>query len=240
MYFLEEFHGHFTEESSMSRWKSFSLGHHETIPPYVLELFQPEDEVLREIRERSKAAGLPDIQVGGMDARHLEVLTRMVGATKAVEIGTLGGYSGVAILKGLRPGGTLDTFEFSPKHAAIAVESFRKAGFGDQAHVHVGPALEKLAAIEKKGPFDVVFIDANKSDYPRYLDWAATHLRSGGIVIGDNTFAFGHLADEPREDHPEKTAVIAMQAFNTKLARDPRFRATILPTGEGLTVGVKL
>lgn len=224
----------------MSRWKSFSLGQHDSIPPYVIDLFQPEDQVLREIRERSQAAGLPDIQVGGMDARHLEVLTRMVGASKAVEIGTLGGYSGVAILKGLKRGGTLDTFEFSPKHAAVAVESFKRAGFEAQARVHVGPALEKLPSIESQGPFDVVFIDANKADYPRYLDWAAIHLRSGGIVIGDNTFAFGHLAEQVRDDHPERTAVIAMQAFNSKLAKDPRFRATILPTGEGLTVGVKL
>src|SRR5882672_5459233 len=99
-------------------------------------VFQPEDEVLREIRERSIREGLPAIAVGRFDGLHLEVLARAAGAKSAIEIGTLGGYSGVCLLRGLGPGGVLHTFEYSEKHARVAAESFRKAGVASRAHIH--------------------------------------------------------------------------------------------------------
>jgi caffeoyl-CoA O-methyltransferase len=199
------------------------------------ETFQPEDAVLREIRERAVKEGLPAIAVGPMDGLHLEVLARAAGATTAVEIGTLGGYSGVCLLRGLGPKGVLHTFEISEHHAQVARDSFAKAGFAKQAHVHVGPALEKLAGIESQGPFDVCFIDADKPSYPAYLKWAAEHLRVGGMVLGDNTFAWGdiHL---PGGD--EKRA--ALRRYNIDLAQGGRFRATMIPTAEGLAMGVKI
>src|SRR5947209_20249810 len=124
------------------------------------QVFHPEDETLREIRERGVREGLPPIAVGRFDGLHLEVLARACGARKAVEIGTLGGYSGVCILRGLSRDGTLDTFEYSPKHAEVARQSFAKAGFQDRARIHVGRAVEELRKIESDGPFDLVFIDA--------------------------------------------------------------------------------
>ena len=202
---------------------------------YLAGLYQPEDEVLREIRLRSQRAGLPDIQVAGLDARHLEVLTRASGARRAVEIGTLGGYSGVSILRGLTPDGTLDTCELEPAHARVAEESFRKAGFADRARIHVGPALASLRALEKEGPCDLCFIDADKESYPRYLDWAARNLRRGGLVVADNVFLFGHLADAGAPNE----ALEAMRAFHERLASSGEFRATVMPTGEGLTVAVR-
>src|SRR6185312_6614747 len=146
---------------------------------------------------RSTAAGLPDIQVAALDARHLEVLARASGARRAVEIGTLGGYSGVAILRGLAADGELDTIDSEPRHAEVARESFRRAGFADRARVHVGLALDVLPRLERRGPFDLVFIDADKEGYPRYLDWAAQNLRPGGIVLLDNAFLFGDLPEAP-------------------------------------------
>src|SRR5207237_6369046 len=110
------------------------------------EVFRPEDEVLREIRERSIREGLPAIAVGRFDGLHLEVIARASGALKAVEIGTLGGYSGVCLLRGMGPHGVLHTFEYSEKHAGVASESFHKAGLGARAHIHVGPALSTLRA----------------------------------------------------------------------------------------------
>jgi caffeoyl-CoA O-methyltransferase len=197
--------------------------------------FQPEDAVLREIRERAGREGLPTIAVGPMDGLHLEVLARACGARKAVEIGTLGGYSGVCLLRGLGPSGVLHTFEISEHHAQVARDSFAKAGFAKQAHVHVGPALETLRSIEAEGPFDLVFIDADKVSYPAYLNWAAAHLRPGGVVLGDNAFAFGevHL---PGGD----AGRVALRKFNEELAQGGRFRATMIPTAEGLAMGVKL
>jgi caffeoyl-CoA O-methyltransferase len=199
------------------------------------QLFAPEDEVLREIRQRSVASGLPAIAVGRMDGLHLELLARASGARKLVEIGTLGGYSGVCLLRGAGPGGFLHTFEYSPQHAAVARESFRRAGVEGQVRLHLGRALEQLGAIAAEGPFDLVFIDADKPGYPDYLAWAAEHLRVGGMVLGDNAFGWGRVLT-PGGDESAR----ALLAFNESLARGGRFRATMLPTEEGLALGVKL
>jgi caffeoyl-CoA O-methyltransferase len=205
---------------------------------FVLTTYEPEDETLRDIRARSHEAGLPEIQLAPLDARHLEVLVRASGARRVVEIGTLGGYSGVCILRGMPADGRLETFELQPVHARVAEESFRKAGFAGRAHIHIGPALERLRDIEKDAPFDVVFIDADKRGYPGYLDWAARHLRPGGLVIGDNAFLFGGLAEViDGEASPE---VQAMRDFHDRLARGKEFRSTVIPTGEGLALGVRL
>jgi len=203
---------------------------------YLASAYQPEDEVLREIRERSQRAGLPDIQVAGLDARHLEVLARLAGARRAAEIGTLAGYSGVSLLRGMVPDGTLDTCEIDPVHARVAEESFRKAGFAGRARIHLGPALDSLARLEKEGPFDLCFIDADKESYPQYLDWAARALRRGGLLVADNVFLFGHLADEGTPS----PSLRAMRSFHDRLARGGEFRATVMPTGEGLTVAVRI
>ena len=205
---------------------------------YVARVYAPEDEVLREIRERSTRAGLPDIQLAALDARHLEILARACRARRAVEIGTLGGYSVVAILRGMEPDGVLDTVEIEPKHAEIARESFRKSGFTARARVHVGSAQKILPRLAGRGPFDLCFIDADKEGYPAYLDWAAGNLRPAGLVVLDNAFLFGHLAKKPKGKAAVEIA--AMQKTHDILARDGRFRATVFPTGEGLAVGVKL
>jgi caffeoyl-CoA O-methyltransferase len=199
------------------------------------QVFRPEDAVLREIRERSIREGLPAIAVGRFDGLHLEVITRALGALKAVEIGTLGGYSGVCLLRGMGQHGVLHTFEYSEKHARVATESFHKAGVASRAHIHVGSAAEKLREIEAEAPFDLVFIDADKVSYPAYLAWAADHLREGGVVLADNAFGFGEIhlpgGDEGRA---------ALRKFNQELAQGGHFRATMIPTAEGLAMGVRI
>lgn len=204
---------------------------------YVASVYAPEDDVLREIRERSTRAGLPDIQLAALDARHLEVLVRAVAARKAVEIGTLGGYSGVAILRGMGPEGVLDTIDIDARHAEIARESFRKAGLAKQARVHVGAAAQVLPRLVARGPFDLCFIDADKEGYPDYVRWAAENLRGGGLVVLDNAFLFGHLPERPAGELA--AAIAAMQATHDLLAHGRLFRSTVLPTGEGLAIGVK-
>lgn len=207
---------------------------------YVHALYAPEDQLLADIRQRSTEAGLPDIQIAALDARHLELLTRIAGARRAVEIGTLGGYSGVAILRGMPADGRLDTFELEPVHARVAEESFRRAGFAERVQIHMGPAFAGLRALEGREPADLCFIDADKESYPAYLDWAARHLRRGGLVIADNAFLFGDLADDPPGGGGGSAALQAMRAFHERLARSGEFSATVLPTGEGLAVGVRL
>ncbi len=200
------------------------------------ETFRPEDAALAEIRSRSDAEGLPAIHVGKMDSLHLEVLARLLHARRVVEIGTLAGLSGVALLRGMAPDGVLHTFEFSSQHARVATETFRRNGFAARAVVHVGPALEQLPLIEREGPFDLVFIDADKVNYPNYLSWAERNLRAGGAVVGDNTFGFGRVHDLSASDE----SVVAIREFNRRIAQSGKFRGTILPTEEGLTVGIKI
>jgi caffeoyl-CoA O-methyltransferase len=205
---------------------------------FVSRVYQPEDDVLREIRERSARAGLPDIQVAPADGRHLEVLARLLGARRAVEIGSLGGYSGVCLLRGMSADGVLDTVELDPAHARVAADSFARAGFAGRARVHVGEARTVLPRLSAAGPFDLVFIDADKESYPFYLAWAAQNLRRGGAVLADNAFLFGRLADDPAGEHA--ATISAMRAFHAALATGGEFRATVLPTGEGLALGIRL
>jgi len=208
---------------------------------FIGKLYQPEDELLRDVRARSAAAGLPGIHVAALDGRHLEVIARATGARRAVEVGTLGGYSGVCLLRGMGDGddgGALDTIEIDPRHAAVARETFARAGVGTRARVHVGAARDVLPTLNARGPFDLVFIDADKENYPLYLDWAAKNLRSGGVVLGDNAFLFGQLPDEPRGE--DAAAIRAMRAFHHTLANSGLFRATVIPTGEGLAFGVRV
>jgi caffeoyl-CoA O-methyltransferase len=132
---------------------------------YLEDVLGPEDAVLAEIRERSAREGLPEIAVARFDGRHLTVIARAIAARRIVEIGALGGYSGVCLARALPADGRLHTFEHDPHHADVARESFRRSGLAGKARVHVGPALENLPGIETEGPFDLVFIDADKGNY---------------------------------------------------------------------------
>lgn len=201
---------------------------------YVTRVYQPEDEALREIRERSRQAGLPDIQLAALDARHLEILARACRARRAVEVGTLGGYSGVSLLRGMGKQGVLDTVEIDEKHAEVARDSFAKNGLAERVRIHVGDALRVLPRLRKRGPFDLCFIDADKEGYPTYLAWAADNLRKGGLVVLDNAFLFGNLTKDS-----DDAEVAAMRTTHEMLAQGGHFRATVLPTGEGLAVGVR-
>lgn len=218
--------------------KAFGQGSPE-LARWAEEAFAPEDEVLREIRERSAREGLPTIQVGKMDGLHLEVLARLAGAKNAVEIGTLGGYSGVCLLRGMGRDGFLHTFELDPHHADVAQESFERAGLSQNVRIHVGPALERLPAIEAEAPFDLVFVDADKRGYPQYTAWAEEWLRPGGVLLADNAFAFGHVHD-PSWTGEDAAAVAPLREVATRVASNGRWRATMLPTAEGLLLAVKV
>lgn len=220
--------------------KTYAAATQEKIAEYVHRVFSPEDPVLVEIRQRADAAGVPAMQVAPMDGLHLEVLARALNAHNVVEIGTLAGYSGVCLARGIGDHGRLYTFEYDPKHAAIAEESFKKAKVSDRVKLFVGPALERLCEIEGLGPFDLIFIDADKVSYPQYLKWADENLRIGGAILADNTFGWGGIADDIFEDAEHEACIRALQAFNLETAHGGRFRTTILPTGEGLSLGVKI
>jgi caffeoyl-CoA O-methyltransferase len=203
---------------------------------YLESVFGPEDSVLAEIRERSRSSGLPDIHVARFDGRHLEVIARATGARKIVEIGTLGGYSGVCLARALPSGGRLDTFEYDPLHAEVAKESFRRAKLSDRVRIHLGRAMEKLPEIESDAPFDLVFVDADKLSYPDYLTWATVNLKRGGVLLADNVFRAAFESDA----NWSAESVAALDLFNRELVAGGAFAATFVPTIEGLAFGVKI
>lgn len=209
------------------------------IAEYAENTFKPLDEALKNTLLRSEEKGLPPIHVPPMDGLHLEVIARASKAKKIVEIGVLGGYSAICLARALSEGGKLYALEISPDNAEVARENIQRAGLSSKVEILVGPAQENLKKIESEGPFDLVFIDADKAGYTAYFEWATQNLNVGGVILADNTFAFGRIAD--LSVSPEnKPSVQALREFNSKVAEHKDFRSTILPTGEGLTMAVKL
>lgn len=207
---------------------------------YLEETFRPEDRIMKEVREFATKQGLPAIHIGRFTGQFLEVLTRITNANKVVELGTLGGYSGICIARGLGEGGKLYTFELNPKHAQVAREAFKRAGVQDRVEMFIGPALDNLSKIQDQGPFDLVFIDADKSGYPKYLAWATENLRIGGIVLADDTLAHGMLVDDRFENQKDETTVKAIRTLNRQVTQSDRYRATFLSIEDGLTLATKL
>ena len=207
---------------------------HDALDLYVQHLFAGEDDALRRTRERADEAAMPRIQLPPGTARVLQLLVRAAGVRRAVEVGTLAGYSAVWIARGLAEGGRLVTLEIDPEHAAVARRSLEDAGVADMVDVRVGDAAVLLAALGPGGSFDLFFVDADKERYAQYLEEAARLLRPGGLFVADNAFWKGRVAD-PGGD--ELAAVL--DRFNRMVAADPRFDATILPVGDGLLVGVR-
>ena len=208
--------------------------YNEALENYVRETFAAEDEILQTIRSEIPKRGLPEITIRPEEGRFLQFIVAASGARQAVEIGTLGGYSGVWIARGLPAGGKLITLEISEEHAAVAVDHFEMAGLADKVDLRVGDAHELLAGLAQEGPFEFVFIDAEKEGYPAYLDWAEANLRPRGIVAGHNAFRGGKIADADSND----PAVVATRNFNDRLASDDRFISTIFPAGDGIAMGV--
>ena len=173
---------------------------------------------------------MPAIQVGPAEGKLLELFVRLTGARRVVEIGTLAGYSAIRLARALPEHGQLWSFELEPRHAQIARENLAAAGLGARARVLEGPALDRLAEIEREGPFDVVFVDADKERYDAYGRWAARHTRSGGLLVGDNAFFFGKLLD----DTP---AARAMRRFHEE-ARE-HYETVCIPTPDGMLLGVR-
>ena len=203
------------------------------VDSYISQLFAQEDDALRWIREESQRNGLPEINVSAQEGALLQLLLRAGGAKKAVEIGALGGYSGTWLARGLPADGILYTLELSGKHAEVARNSFQRAGVGDRVKVIEGEAQHSLPKLTQKGPFDFVFIDADKGSYPAYLDWAAKNLRSGGMVTAHNALIGGRVVN-PRSEYEQ-----GMDKFNRILAGHPDFHALVLNIGDGTAVGIK-
>ncbi len=213
------------------------MTYREELVEYVRELYAVEDEALKLSKTLSVERGIPQINIRPEEGRILQLMLAAVGARKVVEIGTLAGYSGTWMARALPEDGRLISLEIEEEHAGTAREVFEKAGVGDRVEVRVGPAMETLAEIEGLGPFDAVFIDADKTGYPDYLAWAVENIRVGGLVMAHNTFRKGSIVDPEAQDRPD---VIAMKQFNERLANDPRLLGTIIPVGDGIGAAIRV
>jgi caffeoyl-CoA O-methyltransferase len=191
----------------------------------IIDLYAREDDVLRRVRELATEAGLPEIQIPQNSGKFLQFLVTASRARKILEIGTLGGYSGIWLARALPAGGRLITLEVSPKHAEVARRAFALAGVADRIEVRVGKALDLLPLLKEDAPFDFVFIDADKQNSPNYLDWALQLTTSGSLIVADN-----HIPGSPTtRRHIEPGWVEANEQYNKRLAEDPRLVATAIP-----------
>jgi len=194
------------------------------VDKYVEELFSLNDPALQAALEASRAGGLPDISVSPAQGRWLQVLARANGARRILEIGTLGGFSAICLARALPPDGRLITLEVDPSHADVARGNIARAGLADVASVIVGPALETLPTVT--GPFDFIFIDADKPSYTAYLSWALRLSRPGTLIVADNVVRQGAIIDAGSDD----PRVQGMRRFLQALAEEPRVTATVLQT----------
>ena len=164
--------------------------------------------------------GIPAIQVGPSEGKLLELLLRLAGAKKVVEVGTLVGYSAIHMARALPAGGHLWSVEFEPSHAEVARANIAAAGLADKVTVLVGAGRDVLPTLNGNGPFDAVFIDADKVNYDHYGQWAVENLRPGGLVLGDNAYLFGELLeDSDRAPRDARVPRAGREAAATRCAR---------------------
>ena len=195
---------------------------------YISSQLLPDDPVFDEVLAAADEAGLPPISVSAPQGMLLHVLARCLHAGRVLELGTLAGYSTIWLARALPPGGRVVTLEVDPLHAEVARRNFERAGIAELVDLHVGPALETLPRLADsgEGPFDLVFIDADKPGYPEYLEWALRLSRPGTVIVADNVVRDGTVVDETSDD----PTVRAVRRFTEQLGRATGVVATEIQT----------
>jgi caffeoyl-CoA O-methyltransferase len=197
----------------------------------------PPDDVVRQLQAETEALGSPaGMQIGDDQGQLLTILARLIGARRAVEVGTFTGYSSLCIARGLTPDGSLLCCDVSEQWTAIAERAWRSAGLDDRIELRLAPAVDTLRALPADADIDLVFIDADKGGYPAYWDELVPRVRAGGLLLADNVLWSGEIADESITD-PD---VRALREFNDKVAADGRVEVVVLPAFDGLTIARKL
>jgi predicted O-methyltransferase YrrM len=200
---------------------------------YVREVFVREDETLLAVRQSIRDAGMPSISVASEVGKLLSLIVKMTGAKRILEIGALGGYSGIVLARALPADGELVSLELLPEYAKFAHENLTKAGLGDKVRYLTGEALDSLQQLHDAGErFDAFFIDADKVNYSNYLDWALKLANPGAVITADNVLQGDRIFDEAEQGE----SVVAIRAFNEKVASDDRLESLLLPFGDGLVL----
>ncbi|PGT81206.1 MULTISPECIES: O-methyltransferase [Bacillaceae] len=203
------------------------------VEEYIHSLFTKDDRILDDVLESIQAKGMRNISVPPEIGKLLTLLVKISGAKEILEIGALGGYSGICLVRGLREDGQLTSLELMQEYAELAHENLKKAGFGDRVTYYTGEALKSLEQLEaEQRKFDFIFIDADKPNYPNYLDWALRLANPGALIVADNVLQRGRVCEESIDD----PRIECIRAFNERVANDPMLESIILPIGDGLSI----
>lgn len=201
----------------------------------IAQRFAPEDEALRYALNSAEQAGLPPIQISPVQGKLLQMLATLCNAHKVLEIGSLAGYSGIWLARALPANGHLISLEINPHHAEVIRSSFARAGLTDKTEVRVGKALDLLPTLQDEAPFDLVFIDADKINYPAYLDWSLRLTRPGSVIVADNTIRMGRRLLPPEQAPQGEDAAAA--TYNQHVLDNPRLLSLALAIDDGNTDG---
>ncbi len=211
--------------------KSFFLG--PQVHAYLVEHGTPPDAVQRELIEATRAlGGLSIMQVAPEQGAFMTLLTRTVGARRAIEIGTFTGYSALCLARGLPDDGTLICCDVNDEWASIGRRYWEKAGVASKIDLRIGPALETLRSLPRSEVFDLAFIDADKPAYVDYYEELLVRMRPGGLILVDNVLWMGRVVDPEADDDQTR----AIRAFNDQVAADDRVDCVMLPISDGLTL----
>ena len=198
------------------------------VDQYLTETLIANDPILESAQAANAAANLPPIDVTPAQGKFLHLLALLQGASRILEIGTLGGYSTIWLARALPPEGHLLTLEFEPKHASVAKENIARAGLAHLVEIQIGPAADSLAKLHaaRPKPFDLIFIDADKPNNPAYLEWALKLSRKGTLIVIDNVIREGEIAD-PASTDPKVTGTRTMFEM---IGANPRLSGTAIQT----------
>jgi caffeoyl-CoA O-methyltransferase len=198
------------------------------VDQYIANLFEEEDDALKAVGKSIIDANIPQISVSANQGKFLQLLARLSNAKKILEIGTLAGYSTIWMARALPKGGKLVTLEYSPLHAEVAQKNIDRAGLTDKVEIRIGKGIDLLPELVKEnaGPFDMIFIDADKPPYTEYFEWSLKLSRPGTLIVSDNVIRDGKVLLEKSPDE----MVAGVKRFNTSLAKNSAVTATIIQT----------
>lgn len=202
---------------------------------YIKAHARAEDPFLAELKKEAAKAGIPSIAIAAEQGAFLQVLLKSAGVKDVVEVGTLAGYSAITMARALPADGHVRTIEFAAAHADFAEAWIAKSDVAGKVTVHRGAGREVLPSFESESA-DAAFLDADKVNYPHYLEECLRIVRSGGLILVDNAMAFGHLLDPENQTE----SVVAIRNFNDLMAEDPRVEGVIVPLGDGVWVARKV
>ena len=212
----------------------------EAIEKYMIECSSPQGEALDWLQKQTNIrTNHARMLSGPVQGRFLKMIVEMCGARRVLELGSFTGYSGICLASGLPEDGHLDTLEINDELEDLILEGFSRAGLRERISLHIGDCLETLKRFREEGrePYDLVFIDANKRDYPEYYELVFDLVRPGGWILADNVLWDGKVALDPM---PQDRQTLGIDSFNRRVASDPRVESVIIPLRDGLNLIHKL